>query len=146
MSVGTAVHIESRYATTMYNRYARVKARFVDVLGRVEHFQLSFATYLELTGEVRNSDDWRRLGRVERARLDGYMDARFEAIQQRMVWVLHSQTDGYLFQDALDRNTTGAVDRNVPWSTIDGGCHYWPPKNPDSQTWRPWGDPDDYHV
>lgn len=80
----------SKYATTTYNRYARLLMQIRDLYSTVEHFRLPFAAYLERKRErVTGTDDWRRLPRIERARLDGYMDARYEALANRMVWILH---------------------------------------------------------
>lgn len=83
-------HMPSRYATTEYNRYVRLMSQIRDLYGTVEHFRLSFREYLaRKDARILSTHDWRKLPRVERARLDGYMQARYERIANGMVWILH---------------------------------------------------------
>lgn len=171
----------SRHAVTSSNRFERVKARTRDILSMAEAFRLSHDRFQErIREDIYRSDDYGRLSAGDRQYIGGYIDRQIDVWYSVHVWVLHSAPctakmrasgeevaygGGYLFERNDWPYGTGEIGAGgvlvgrdndaliVPWSAIDGGCHYWPLKDrdrvrwerglmTDSEAWRPWGNPE----
>lgn len=115
--------MRTKYATTEYNRFLRVKAAANDVYSQVLAYQLTHTQQLEMmTASVYTTKDYKRLTPYWRGYIAGMVDSLSAAISARQVWRLGPASGPVTRADGEWTPELSALSRTP--GALYGG-HFW---------------------